>query len=170
MNTKLDLKFYQRDALVVAPEILGKILCRQVSDKILRTRITQVEVYKGEEDSACHARFGKTERSKIMYESGGLAYIYMIYGIHFLLNVVTGKKNLPQAILIRESENFTGPAKLTKALQIDKNLNGESLVKNKIWIEDDGYIIKNYLTAPRIGIDYADEFYKNINWRFIVPN
>lgn len=170
MNTKLNLDFYLKDALVVAPELLGKILCRKISDgKILRARITQTEIYRGQEDTACHARFGKTNRSKIMYEQGGIAYVYMIYGLHFLLNVVTGKKNFPQAVLIRAAENFNGPAKLTKALQIDKNLNGESFTKNKVWIESDNYIV-DYETAPRVGIDYADEFYKNIQWRFILKN
>lgn len=170
MNTKLNLDFYLKDALVVAPELLGKILCRKISDgKILRARITQTEIYRGQEDTACHARFGKTNRSKIMYEQGGIAYVYMIYGLHFLLNVVTGKKNFPQAVLIRAAENFNGPAKLTKALQIDKNLNGESFTKNKVWIESYNYIV-DYETAPRVGIDYADEFYKNIQWRFILKN
>lgn len=170
MNKKLDLNFYQRDVLHVAPDLLGKFLCRKFSDnKILKCRITQTEIYRGEEDTACHARFGKTNRSKIMYESGGIAYIYMIYGIHFLLNVVTGKKNSPQAVLIRAAENFDGPAKLTKALQINKNLNGESFLQNKIWFESDGFI-PEYTTAERIGINYADDYYKNIHWRFILNN
>ena len=105
-------------------------------------------------------------RSKIMYEAGGIAYIYMIYGLHFLLNIVSGPQNFPQAILIRSTENFNGPAKLTKALQIDKNLNGESLIGNKIWLESDNFIVKKYETLPRIGINYADDYYRNIRWRY----
>ena len=166
MRKKLDKNFYQSDALQIAPKLLGKLLCRDINGEIFRQRIMEIEIYRGEEDTACHARFGKTNRSKIMYEAGGIAYIYMIYGLHFLLNIVSGPQNFPQAILIRSTENFNGPAKLTKALQIDKNLNGESLIGNKIWLESDNFIVKKYETLPRIGINYADDYYRNIRWRY----
>lgn len=166
MRKKLDKNFYQSDALQIAPKLLGKLLCRDINGKIFRQRIMEIEIYRGEEDTACHARFGKTNRSKIMYEAGGIAYIYMIYGLHFLLNIVSGPQNSPQAILIRSTENFNGPAKLTKALQIDKNLNGESLIGNKIWLESDNFIVKKYESLPRIGINYADDYYRNIRWRY----
>lgn len=166
MRKKLDKNFYQSDALQIAPKLLGKLLCRDINGEIFRQRIMEIEIYRGEEDTACHARFGKTNRSKIMYEAGGIAYIYMIYGLHFLLNIVSGPQNSPQAILIRSTENFNGPAKLTKALQIDKNLNGESLIGNKIWLESDNFIVKKYESLPRIGINYADDYYRNICWRY----
>lgn len=169
MNKRLTKEFYTQDALVVAPNLLGKLFVRRQSNgEIIKIRITETEVYRGEEDAACHARFGKTGRSAIMYEEGGTAYIYMIYGLHFLMNVVTGKADKPQAVLIRASKEYNGPAKLTKALQIDKSLNGVSLFDSDVlWIEDDDMPMK-YITAPRVGIDYAKEPYKSIPWRFIL--
>ena len=166
---KLDKPFYTKDALIVAPKLIGKLLVRQLDNgEPIKKRITEVEVYLGEEDTASHARFGKTERNKIMYEEGGIAYIYLCYGIHYLLNVITGSKDNPQGIMIRCIEGASGPGKLTKAMQIDKNLNYESLTNgNKIWIEDDGYQVK-YKTDKRVGIDYATPKYRNKKWRFIL--
>ena len=168
MAKRLHYDFYSKNALEAAPLLLGKILAkRQDSGGILRLRITETEAYCGEEDTACHAKAGKTARTAVMYEKGGLAYIYLCYGIHHLLNVVTGSEGEPQAILIRGVEGFDGPAKLTKALGIDQSLNGENLIFSKnLWIEDDGFVPKHH-TAARVGIDYANEQYKNALWRFI---
>ena len=111
--------------------------------------------------------YGKTNRTAIMYEQGGHAYIYLCYGMHYLLNVVTGKKDYPEAVLIRGVEGYNGPGKLTKAMNIGKELNGINFINSdKMWIEDDGYIA-NYRTDKRVGIDYATEFYRNAEWRFI---
>jgi DNA-3-methyladenine glycosylase len=166
---KLDLKFYKQDVLIAAPLLVGKLLVRKLDNgEIVRYRITEVEAYRGEEDSACHARFGKTNRTSVLYEKGGHAYIYMCYGMHYLFNVVTGKEGAPQAALIRTVEGYNGPAKLTKAMNIDKNLNGIDLTtSDKLWIEDDGYKAK-YTRDKRVGIDYATEPYKSIEWRFIL--
>jgi DNA-3-methyladenine glycosylase len=167
--TRLDLKFYKQDVLIVAPLLVGKLLVRKLDNgEVLRYRITEVEAYRGEEDSACHARFGKTNRTSILYEEGGHVYIYLCYGMHYLFNVVTGKEGIPQAVLIRTVEGYNGPAKLTKAMNIDKNLNGIDLTtSDKLWIEDDGYQAK-YTRDKRVGIDYATEPYKSIEWRFIL--
>lgn len=167
--TKLDQAFYTQDVLVVAPLLIGKILVRRLEDgTILRYRITETEAYRGEEDTACHARAGKTDRTSILYEKGGYAYVYLCYGIHYLFNVVTGNKEIPQAVLIRGVEGFNGPAKLTRHMKIDKSLNKEDLTKSlSLWIEDDGYKAK-YITDKRVGIDYATEPYKSIEWRFIM--
>jgi DNA-3-methyladenine glycosylase len=98
--TKLDKNFYLKSALEVAPLLIGKLLVRRLSNgQIVKYRITETEAYYGEEDSACHARVGKTKRTWILYEEGGLAYIYLCYGIHYLLNVVTGNKDHPEAVL-----------------------------------------------------------------------
>ena len=169
--TKLKLDFYLQDALDVGPQLIGKLLVRKLDDgTILKQRITETEVYRGEEDTACHARFGKTKRSSPLYESGGITYVYLCYGIHYLLNVVTGKKDEPQAVLIRTIEDYNGPGKLTKALQITKELNGIDLTRSsELWIEDDGFKAE-YTRSPRVGIDYATDYYKNINWRFIQKN
>jgi DNA-3-methyladenine glycosylase len=158
---------YGKDALVLAPELLGKLICRNMNGTIIRGRISETEAYCGEKDTACHASKGKTERTKIMYNAGGFAYIYLCYGIHWMLNVVTGREDYPEAVLIRGIEDFPGPGRLTKYLGIDKTLNGENLAKSdKLWIEDDGCRC-TFRAAKRIGIDYATEKYKNKLWRFV---
>lgn len=163
---KLGEEFYIKNCTETAPLLLGKFLCRNINGKIIKTKITETECYFGEADTACHAHKGKTERTKTLYQQGGVAYIYLCYGIHFLFNVVTGPKDMPQAILIRAVENYNGPGKLTKYLQITKSLNEENLITSeKIWIEDSGKTAK-YKSYPRIGIDYATEEYKNKLWRF----
>lgn len=171
MNKRLDYNFFKKDVLKVAPLLLGKLLVRKFSSgKIKKYRITEVEAYRGEEDTACHAKVGKTKRTSVMYKKGGYSYIYLCYGIHYLFNIVTGEENIPQAVLIRGIENFTGPAKLTKELKIDKSLNDINLCNsNELWIEDDCFKV-DYISTKRIGIDYASEYYKNIDWRFVVKN
>ncbi len=166
MIKRLTSDFYNQSALILAPKVLGKLLCRDIDGKIDKYRITETEAYYGEEDTACHASKGKTQRTKILYQKGGLAYVYLCYGIHSLLNVVTGKQDHPECVLIRGAGNFNGPGKLTKALQIDRAFNYENLIMSKkLWLEDDGFSYE-YQTTPRVGIDYATEEYKNIHWRF----
>ena len=163
---RLTVRDYRRDAVAMAPWLLGKLLCRRAGRKILKLRITETEAYFGEEDTACHAHKGKTKRTAIMYGDGGYAYIYLCYGMHWLLNVVSGKKDFPEAVLIRGVEGFAGPGKLTKQLQIDKTLNGENLAESKrLWIEDDGSQ-PSFMAAKRVGIGYASEKDKNRLWRF----
>jgi DNA-3-methyladenine glycosylase len=117
MAVRLDYNFYGQEVLDVAPQLLGKLLVRKLeTGELLKYRITETEAYCGEEDTACHARAGKTNRTSVLYEKGGLSYVYLCYGIHYLLNVVTGKKDFPQAVLIRGVEGYSGPAKLTKAI------------------------------------------------------
>jgi DNA-3-methyladenine glycosylase len=166
---KLDLNFYTQDVLTVAPNLIGKVLVRKLGNgEIIRYRITETEAYRGEEDTACHARAGKTNRTSILYERGGHAYIYLCYGLHYLFNIVTGSSDIPQAALIRAVEGYNGPAKLTKVMDINKNLNGVDLTtSDEIWIEDDGYRAE-YIRDKRVGIDYASEPYKSIEWRFIM--
>ena len=163
---RLTEDFYIKNATETAPLLLGKFLCRNIDENIIKAKITETECYFGESDTACHAHKGRTKRTKTLYEKGGIAYIYLCYGVHFLFNVVTGPENMPQAILIRGIENYDGPGKLTKHLQITKNLNEENLITSKkLWIEDSGEITK-YKSYPRIGIDYASEEYRNKLWRF----
>lgn len=173
---------YNLDAIHLARELLGKIICRNVNGKILKARITQTEAYYGTGDTACHAHKGRTKRTDIMFYPGGFAYIYLCYGIHYLLNIVSGKENFPEAVLIREAEplnnenNFlkindlNGPGKLTKSLFIDKNLNREDLkISSKLWLEDDGYKT-DFLKDKRIGIAYAAKEDRDRLWRFILKN
>lgn len=160
--------FFHRDCLDVAPDLVGKILVRKIGDDKIRIRITETESYRGEEDNACHASKGRTPRTELLYGKSGMIYIYLIYGMHWLMNVITGDEGCPQGVLIRCGEEYNGPAKLTKFLKITKEFNGQSFVDNpQIWIEDDGFVPK-INTAPRVGIDYADEEWRYKPWRFIL--
>ena len=165
---KIKDEFYALRATQMAPKSIGKLLCRKINNEIIRLRITETEIYFGEDDSACHASKGKTNRTKIMYESGGLAYIYLCYGIHSMLNIVSGVNGFPEACLIRGVEGFNGPGKLTKALNITTKLNGANLkTSDEIWLEDDGKNFK-YFTDKRIGINYAEKKDRDKKWRFIL--
>jgi DNA-3-methyladenine glycosylase len=168
---RLPLSFYRRPVLDVAPELIGKILVRRLpTGEILKLRITETEAYNGEEDTACHARAGRTERTKVLYQAGGCTYVYLCYGIHYLLNVVTGPKDHPEAALIRGVERYPGPGKLTKALEITKALHNIDLATSPdLWIEDDGTQLA-YTTTPRIGINYATDYYRTIPWRFVAES
>lgn len=170
MAKRLGRNALSRPATVLAPELLGKLLCSRTDKGILRYRIMETECYFGEEDTACHASKGKTERTKVLYEKGGTAYVYLCYGIHSLFNVVSGKEGHPEAVLIRGVADYNGPGKLTRAMEIDRSLNGEDVVtSHRLWLEDDG-CHPAYVRAKRVGIDYATEEYRNILWRFIVED
>lgn len=165
----LDKSFFQRPATVLAPLLLGKWLCRRVGDTVIRRRITETECYFGEEDTACHAHRGRTPRTDTLYREGGIAYVYLCYGIHSLLNVVTGAEHHPEAVLIRGIEGAAGPGRVTKALSITCADNRLPLVpENGIWLEDDGTPPPNYRATPRVGIDYAAPTDRNRPWRFVV--
>ncbi|MCL2550423.1 MAG: DNA-3-methyladenine glycosylase [Methanimicrococcus sp.] len=170
-SKRLTSDFYTRDVLLVAPELVGKIMVRRLpTGEEMRFRITETEAYRGEEDTGCHAKAGKTKRTETLYKKGGCAYIYLCYGVHHLINAVTGAEEQPQAALIRGVEGFYGPGKLTKAMGITKELNAADLTTSEeIWIEDDG-AKPEYVTGKRIGIDYADEHDRNIEWRFTAPD
>ncbi len=163
----LDYDFFNRDVLEVAPDLVGKILVHRTENGEVRERIAETEAYRGEEDTACHASKGRTQRTEVMYHDSGTIYVYLCYGMHWLMNIVTGGEGNPQAVLIRAGEEYNGPAKLTKRLGVDKAFNDVSIVGNgEIWIEDDGYRPK-IKTDKRVGIDYATEEYRNKEWRFI---
>ncbi len=170
MPNRLPLAFYQKDATALAPLLLGKLLCRRLPDgTVLRCRITETECYYGEADTACHAHKGRTNRTEIMYAKGGAAYVYLCYGIHALLNVVTGPEDHPQAVLIRGIEGAVGPGRVTKAMQITCAQNKEDLTTSHLlWLEEDGAPPPAYLTAPRVGIGYAAPQDQEKLWRFIV--
>lgn len=165
----LNNDFFHRDCLELAPDLVGKILVRSLDDgKEIRVRITETEAYRGVEDKACHASKGRTPRTEMLYRESGLIYVYLCYGIHWLMNVISGEPEQPQGVLFRAGENFEGPARLTKRLMIDKSFNGESLVGNpRIWIEDDGKRFK-LKTDKRVGIAYAGEEWESKPWRFIL--
>jgi DNA-3-methyladenine glycosylase len=166
---RLSRDFYTRDVLDVAPDLLGKNLVIKLHEGSAgRFRITEVEAYRGSEDEACHAFKGRTARTEIMFREGGRLYIYLIYGMYWMLNIVTGLENIPQAVLVRGVEDYPGPGKLTKSLGIDKSYYGEDLVlSERIWFEDSGFVypVNN---GPRIGIDYASEYWKTRPWRYFL--
>jgi DNA-3-methyladenine glycosylase len=160
-------KFYVRDVLDVAPELICKtIVVKQDDNSLSKFIINDVEAYRGSEDKACHASKGRTARTEVMYQEGGKVYVYFVYGMYWMLNIVTGKENNPQAVLIRGIYGCNGPGRLTRSIGIDGSFYGEDLISSeRIWIEDTG-LSGDYNTGLRIGIDYAGEFWKNKPWRF----
>jgi DNA-3-methyladenine glycosylase len=168
-GTRLTREFFVRDVLDVAPDFIGKDLVIKLPDGTIgRYMVTELEAYRGSEDKACHAFKGRTARTEIMFHEGGRLYIYLIYGMHWMLNVVTGQENNPQAVLIRGVEDISGPGRLTKLFGIDRSFYGEDLViSERIWFENNGFvpIVKN---GRRIGIDYAGEPWKSKPWRYYI--
>jgi DNA-3-methyladenine glycosylase len=164
----LDNSFFLRDVLDVAPELIGKIIARKFEDGVVkRYRITETEAYRGEEDLACHACKGRTARTEVMYSEGGIVYVYLIYGMYWMLNFVTGEKGNPSAVLIRGVEGFNGPGKVGKELQLNKTFYGEDLAPtSRIWIEDDG-AVRNFEPSIRIGVDYAGPVWATKPWRYV---
>lgn len=159
--------YFSLPATILAPDLIGKIICRRTEKGVIRARITETECYYGEEDTACHAHKGKTERTKTMYESGGIAYVYLCYGMHAMLNIVTGDENHPEAVLIRGISDAKGPGRTTVFLSISTKDNATLLCEESgIWIEDDG-AKPEYTTHPRVGIDYAKEEDRCRLWRFV---
>lgn len=161
------MEFFLRDALEVAPELVGKTLVSSLPGaQERRLVITETEVYRGVEDSACHAHRGRTKRTEMLYRPGGAVYVYLCYGIHWLLNVITGPEDFPQGVLIRACEGFEGPGKLTKYLGITGAQNGIDICSSPLLrIEDEGRMV-NITTDKRVGIAYADEADRERLWRF----
>jgi len=171
MSRIVDPSFFERNPLDLSRDLLGKILVRKYPDKSIKQyKIVEVEAYVGIIDLASHSSKGRTRRTEILYHSGGHIYMYLIYGIHWMLNVVGGKIDEPHAVLVRGLEGFIGPGRLTKALGLDKSFYGEHLIDSeRIWIEDHP-TQTNIITSPRVGIDYAGEPWISKPWRFrILP-
>ncbi len=182
----IEQDFFNRDTRIVAKDLLGKILYRQYGQILYKAIITETEAYHGETDLGCHCSKGKTPRTSVMYDNPGHIYIYLIYGMYYMLNFVTMPKDFPAAVLIRgvsslqivENEQKTiklsvktnGPGKLTKHLQIDKTLNHLALHPDTgIWVADEGISIPNkqIITGKRIGITYAKEW-ADMPWRYYI--
>ena len=187
---KLTESFYiRRNVTTIARQLLGKILKTKINNQVTSGIIVETEAYSDKERGS-HAFKGMTKRNEVMYERGGSAYVYLCYGVHEMFNVVTNYEGEADAILIRALEPLdgietmlkrmgtnslkritSGPGKLTKALGIDRKLNGEKLTKDKIWIEDRGIKISSakIISSPRIGIDYAGED-ALLPWRFTLKD
>jgi len=174
MTKRLGKDFYENKTLKVAQNLLGKFLVRKIGNRVIAAKIIETEAYCGPKDRASHASRGRTERTKIMFGPAGQAYVYLIYGMYYCLNVVTEKDGYPAAVLIRalEYSKADGPGKLCRELKIDKKLNAVNLTKNdKLWLEDRGEVIKpsQIERSPRIGVDYAGEW-KDKPWRFVIKS
>ena len=150
--------FFRRDVLKVAPELLGKFLVRRIGRKETALMITDVEAYLGLEDRASHASRGQTKRNAPMFGEGGHWYVYFTYGMHWILNAVTGRERQPSGVMFLALEGVYGPARLTKALRIGKAMNRRSITPaSGLWIEDRGVRVppSRIVKGPRIGVDYA---------------
>lgn len=162
--TRLDYAFFHRPCTDVARDLVGKLLvCGGRS-----LRICETEAYCSEADTACHASRGRTRRTEVMYAEAGTVYIYLCYGMHWMLNIVTGEKDQPEAVLIRACREAPGPGRLTKALGITGARNRESVLTSEdLWIADDGFSCE-VVTGKRIGIGYAAQEDQDRPWRFIL--
>ena len=175
----LSKKFFDRRTTIVAKDLIGKYIARQWHGKQIALMITETEAYDGPHDLASHASHGRTERTKIMFCEAGVFYVYFVYGMHWLVNIVTGPKNYPAAVLIRaglyyDQKNkkeviISGPARLSKFLNISKKQNGKRADKKTgAWIEDHNIKINpRHITAEkRIGVDYAGYLWASKPYRF----
>jgi len=166
---RLPKTYFTNDVLEIAPDLLGKKLVRIFKDGSRKEYlITETEAYRGEEDLACHASKGRTARTEVMYQEGGVIYVYLIYGLYWLLNIVTGQSDHPQAVLIRGLKEITGPGRVGTQLQLDRSFYREDLSQSKrIWIET-GIEIVSYRADKRVGIAYAGREWANKLWRFVL--
>lgn len=175
MKTKpriLSRIYFNRPTLTVARSLIGKYLVRDLDGRILAGKIVEVEAYVGPDDKACHASKGRTQRTDVMFGPGGIAYVYLIYGMYHCLNVVTEREEFPSAVLIRaveiDGELTDGPGRLCRAMQIDRGLNRVDLTTGEsLWFEDRGEAVgRGHVGAySRIGVDYAGTWAKKL-WRF----
>jgi DNA-3-methyladenine glycosylase len=185
---KLLRSFYRQPTLDVARQLLGKHLVHKHEHGTTAGRIVETEAYIGPDDRACHASRGRTPRTQIMFGDAGYAYVYLIYGFHHMLNIVTEAVDFPAAVLIRAVEPLkgvklmaarrgteqlrslaSGPGKLCQAFAIDRTLNGNDLCGQALYLEDPGGPAPKFLTTPRIGVDYAGAWSRK-PWRFIIAD
>lgn len=169
---------FNRPTLQVARSLLGKIIVRRIGSSTITAMITEVEAYKGPKDLAAHsARGRRTARVEPLYGDGGTVYVYFIYGIHWMLNFATAGKDFPEGVLIRgvladplgEAKYLAGPGRVTQYLKIDKALDGKDVTTSRqIWIEDRGIPVpaRRIQRGPRIGVDYAGDYWAARPWRF----
>ncbi len=169
MRKVLIKKFFDQPTLKVAERMLGKYLVRRWRGKETAAMITEVEAYDGPDDKGSHASNGMTPRNKVMFGAAGIWYSYFTYGMHWLVNVVTGGKDYPAAVLIRGVESVSGPGRVTKFFHVDGKVYGKPASrKTGLWIEDRGTKIKkkDIKKGPRVGIDYAGPVWKAKKYNF----
>ncbi len=180
MGRKLARPFYERPTVEVARELLGKYLVHRTAQGPIIGRIVETEAYVGPEDRASHAWRGRTPRAAIMFGPPGYAYVYLIYGQHHCLNIVTEREGYPAAVLIRAVEPIVpeaaraavipnGPGKVCRYLEVDRTFNGADLCGSVLYVEDRGEVLSPecIVAAPRIGVDYAGPWREKL-WRFYI--
>lgn len=168
MRRVLKSIFFTRPTPIVAEDLIGKYLVRKYRGKEIALIITETEAYDGPEDKACHGRFGKTERNAAMFGPAGIFYVYFVYGMYWMLNIVTGPENYPAAVLIRGVEGIKGPGRLTKGLKITGSLSNKKAVKKSgLWFEDRGGGEIKIIKTSRIGVDYAGPVWSKKPYRFL---
>jgi len=172
MSKLLTQDYFDRPTLVVARSLVGKYLVRENGARTIAGRIIEVEAYIGTEDKACHASKGRTARTDVMFGPAGISYVYLIYGMYHMLNVVTERLEFPAAVLIRAIQVggtlIDGPGKLCRELKIDRSLHRLDLTSGQqLWFEDRGEKVSRAQvgTFPRVGVDYAGSWAKK-PWRF----
>lgn len=193
----LGREFYDRDSVIVAKELLGKVLVHEMDGQRISAKIVETEAYMGIEDKAAHSYGGRrTPRVEVMYGGPGFSYVFFVYGMHHCFNIVTREEGNPQAVLIRAAEPVeglepmaqnrfrktwqqltksqingltNGPGKLCGALAIDRSLNGEDLCGRTLYVEEGNRETLSIVSAKRVGIDYAGEA-KDYPWRFYIEN
>lgn len=171
MGRILSRKFFRRPPRAVARGLLGAYLVRRMGGRTLRLLITETEAYGGRNDGASHARFGRTKRNSAMFEEGGRLYVYFTYGMHWLLNVVTGPAGVPSAVLIRGAGGICGPARLTKFLNVNGAENGAPAVPaSGLWFERPSRPAAplRIRRTARIGVGYAGAVWANKKYRFVL--
>jgi DNA-3-methyladenine glycosylase len=168
----LEQSFFARPSLTVARELIGKFLVRRFEGEILSAMITETEAYIGPHDKACHASRGRTDRTAVMFGPPGFWYVYFIYGMHWMLNVVTDKDEYAAAVLFRAAGDWTGPGRLTRAMTIDRKLNEKPANETSgLWIEDRGINVprRKIKRTPRIGVAYAGDW-AHKPYRFVLES
>lgn len=173
MAALINPEVYQsHDTVDIARTLVGKVLARRGPDgTVTRRVITETEAYHTADDKACHASKGRTGRTDVLFRPGGIWYVYLCYGIHEMLNLVVGPEDFPAAVLIRGVEGAVGPGRLTRALGIDRSLNGKPVAPaSGLWLEDGGLEVpaRSVTATPRIGVDYAGSEWASKPWRFVI--
>ena len=187
MDNILPRQFYNRPALTVARELIGKKIVRPLEGTVLSGIISETEAYVGPEDTACHASKGKTTRNGVMFGPPGHAYVYFVYGMHHMLNFVCGEEGFPAAVLIRgmipldgmekminlrgrDTHIADGPGKLCRAIAIDRSFNGYDLTVGDLLRAEDyiSYSDREIAAGPRIGINYAEPEDRDALYRFFL--
>jgi len=168
-NGKID-ELWHKPAQVVAPALLGRWLCKRGrGGKVTRLRITEVEAYCGPKDRASHAARGMTPRTRVMFGPPGFWYVYLCYGVHWMLNLVTGPQGYPSAVLLRGLEGVNGPGRMTRRLKITKTTDGQMCAKKTgLWIEGRAETPAGWRRrrGPRIGVDYAGKHWAGKHYRW----